>query len=133
MAIGWHFVFPINKALWTSSFVLVTAGLALLSFAVLYEIADVRGKTRWGKPFEALGQNAIAAYVCHILFLKIQNLIHIPRPDGSPGNLRFFITDHLFAHWLSPEGASLAYAVVYTGIWICVFTVLSRRKIILKV
>jgi len=132
LGIGWNFIFPINKALWTSSFVLVTTGLALLCFALLYEGVDVRGWKNWGKPFEALGQNAIAAYVLHIVFLKIQNLIHIPRPDGSPGNLRFYITDHLFAPRLSSESASLAYASVYTVFWIVVFRALARRKIILK-
>jgi predicted acyltransferase len=131
--VAWHFHFPINKALWTSSFVLVTSGLALLCFALLYQIVDVHGWKNGGKPFEALGQNAIAAYVAHIFFLKVQNLIHMPRPNGSPGNLRFFITDHVFAPWLSAKSASAAYGLVYTGLWLCVFTVLSRRKIILKI
>jgi len=129
----WHKVFPINKALWTSSFVLITSGFALLLFSLLYEIFDVRRVRYLGKPFEALGQNAIAAYVVHILCLKIQNLIHIARPDGSAGNLRFYITDHLFGTWMSPQKASLSYALGYTALWMLVFFELSRRRIAIKV
>jgi predicted acyltransferase len=130
----WEQQFPLNKALWSSSFVLVTAGFALLVFAGLYACVEIRGWKDWGKPFEALGQNAIAAYMLHILFLKIQNLIHMPRPDGSMGNLRFFITDHLFRPLLpSPEAASFAYALCYTLLWISVFWFLSRRRIAIKI
>jgi predicted acyltransferase len=64
--------------------------------------------------------------------LKVQNLIHIPQPDGSPGNLRFFITQHLFG-WASPQNASLAYAMSYTLLWLVVFWTLYRKRIFIKI
>jgi predicted acyltransferase len=128
----WNASFPLNKALWTSSYVLFTGGLALILLAVCYWLIEVRGWRAWGRPFEILGVNAIAAYILHILFLKIQNLILMPQPDGAPGNLRFFITNHLFG-WASPKDASLLYALSYTFLWLGVFTVLYRKQIFIKI
>lgn len=130
---AWAHWFPINKALWTSSYVLLTSGLALYVFALCYWLFDMRQLRRWAEPFQVFGLNAIAIYVLHIFFLKIQNRIHIHRPNGQPGNLRFFITDHLFGSWASPEFASLLYALGYTMFWWWVFRELYRRKIFIKV
>ena len=65
----------------------------------------------------------------HILGLKIQNLIHIARPDGSAGNLRFFITDHAFRPWMSPQAASATYALLYTLGRTAIFWALWKRRI----
>jgi len=128
----WGYVFPINKALWTSSYVLVSTGWALVLLSLCYWLIEILGWKRWAKPFEVFGTNAIAAYFLHVLFLKIQNLIRLPRLDGSPGNLRLFITDHLFSGWLSPPNASLAYAVCYTLFWLFICWNLYRRKLFIK-
>ncbi len=128
----WGQYFPINKALWTSSYVLVTTGWALVLFSFIYMAIEIAGWKKWSKPFEVFGVNAIAAYVLHVFFLKIQNRIPMPRIDGTPGNLRFFITDHLFSPWLSANAASLAYALSYTLMWLVVFSILYRKKIFLK-
>jgi len=60
-AIGelWGLVFPINKALWTSSFVLVTSGWALVILAVLTYLIDMKSYKRWSAPFVVFGANAI--------------------------------------------------------------------------
>jgi predicted acyltransferase len=131
---GWHWDpwFPINKPLWTSSYVLWTGGLALYLLAACYWLIEIKNWRRWSKPFEVLGVNAIAAYLLHVLFLKIQNLIHVPRLDGTPGNLRFFITEHLFG-WASLQNASLFYALSYTLLWLAVLWTLHRRKIYIKI
>src|SRR5439155_12201153 len=107
----WGQFLPVNKALWTSSYVLVTAGWALIIFGLCYWIIEIVGWKRWSKPFEVFGVNAIGAYFLHVFFLKVQNRIPLPRLDGTPGNLRFFLTQHLFSPWLSPQNASLAYAL----------------------
>src|SRR5258706_8673794 len=128
----WGQYFPINKALWTSSYVLVTTGLALLVFGACYWVIEVKGWRRWSKPFEIFGINAIAAYVLHVFFLKVQNLIHITQADGSVINLRFYITQHLFG-WASPPNASLFYALAYTLLWWAFLSALYRRKIFIKI
>jgi predicted acyltransferase len=128
----WDRSFPINKALWTSSYVLWTAGMALIVLAILYWAIEIQGWRRWSKPLEIFGINAIAAYLLHVLFLKIQNLIHIPQLDGTAGNLRFYLTQTLFG-WTSLKNASLLYAMSYTLLWLGVLWVLYRRKIIIKI
>ena len=129
----WGYFFPINKALWTSSYVLVTAGWALVLFSLCYWLIEIRGWRRWSKPLEVFGVNALAAYVLHVFFLKVQNRISMPRLDGSAGNLRFFITDHLFGTWLNPMNASLAYAVGYVLLWLLLFWNFYRRKVFIKI
>jgi predicted acyltransferase len=62
-AVALESVIPINKALWTTSFVLLMAGLASICFAVWYWVADIRGWGQWFKPLEVYGMNAIAAYI----------------------------------------------------------------------
>ncbi|HKJ93824.1 MAG TPA: DUF5009 domain-containing protein, partial [Longimicrobiales bacterium] len=64
LALGWLWglVFPINKSLWTSSYVLFTSGFALVLLAACYWAIDIRGWRRWATPFVAFGMNAIAAY-----------------------------------------------------------------------
>ena len=131
----WGEYFPINKALWTSSYVLVTTGWALVVFSICYWLIDIQGWKKWSKPFEVFGTNAIAAYFLHVFFLKVQNRIPMPNPDGSPGgNLRFFITDHLFSTWLSPQNASLAYALCYMPLlWLAICWNFYRRKLFVKI
>src|SRR5690606_3520837 len=59
----WNYIFPINKNLWTSSFVLVTSGLAAMILAVSMFFVDLRGNIKFTKPGIVFGSNAIAVYV----------------------------------------------------------------------
>ncbi len=59
----WSLVFPINKSLWTSSYVLLSAGIACLVLAATNWLVDVKGYRRWTWPFLVSGTNTIAAYV----------------------------------------------------------------------
>lgn len=63
----WGTFFPINKSLWTSSFVLLAGGIGFLLFALFYYIIDVRGCTRWVRPLEAVGKNSITVYMMQAL------------------------------------------------------------------
>lgn len=59
----WNFIYPINKALWSSSFVLAVAGYSLIMFALFYYIIDVRGWKRWDFYFKVIGMNSILIYM----------------------------------------------------------------------
>lgn len=123
----WSLWFPLNKALWTSSFVIYTGGWAALCLAVCYWVVDVRG-FKWGlEPFEALGANAIMAYVGHLLVLKF--LVYTKVGGVS---LRLLVAGALFGGWLSPKAASLAFAVTHAALWAAALTPLYRRRIFLK-
>lgn len=115
----WSFSFPLNKNLWTSSYVLWSGGLALLVFTACFALVDIKQWRFWSKPFLLFGQNAMLIYMLHILFLKIQALILIQNMEGTRMNLRLYLTDILFGHFPS-EIASLCYAITYTFLWLLV-------------
>lgn len=123
----WSFWFPLNKALWTSSFVLYTGGWAALCLAACYWAVDVRGMKRGKEPFEALGSNAILAYVGHLLVLKF--LVYTKVGGVS---LRLLVAGALFGGWLPPKAASLAFAVSHAALWAAALTPLYRRRVFLK-
>jgi predicted acyltransferase len=129
----WNRIFPINKALWTSSYVLFTAGLGLLLFALCYWLVDLRGVRRWAWPFVIFGVNALALFILSGMMADILTEIHLSLPDGTTETLRSFLYRRLFTSWLDPLNASLAYAVSYVLFWWGVMLVLYRRKIFLRV
>ena len=121
--------FPINKKLWTSSYVLFTAGLALLCLALCYWILDIKQRLNyWTKPFLIFGMNAIAAYVFAELISHMLDNMHV-------GSLTWqeFVYQHLFAHLASPMNASLIYGLCYVFVCWAAMWVLYRTKIFLKI
>jgi len=129
----WNSWFPINKALWTSSYVLFTAGMALQLLALCYWLIEIKNYRAWSKPFVIFGVNAIALFVGSALLARMMNLWCVPRLNGKLGTSKTFIYEHLFASWASPVNASLFYAIVYVLFWLGVLTILYRKKIFIKV
>ena len=130
VAVGWAWnsFFPINKALWTSSYVLFTGGLALQFLAFCYWLIDIQGYRRWAKPFEVFGMNAIALYVGAGLMASLFGEIKVG--DTTLGG---WIYEHLFASWASPINASLAFAIAFVVVWEALMWILYRRKIFLRI
>jgi predicted acyltransferase len=131
LGIVWATVFPINKNLWTSSYVVFTSGMACHFLAVCYWLVDVRHYRRWSVPFLVFGTNAIAAFFLSSLGARILNIVRVGSGDGVP--LKVWIYDTLFAPLAAPVNASLAFALAYTGFWLGVMAVLYRRRIFIKV
>ncbi len=125
---AWNAFFPINKALWTSSYVLFTGGLALQFLAFCYWLIDIKGYRRWAKPFEVFGLNAIALYVVADLIAVSLGLIKV-----GEGSLGGWIYDRVFASWASPVNASLAFAICFVLVCLVLMWILYRRRIFLKV
>ena len=124
----WGFVFPINKALWTSSFVLVTAGWALLALAVIYYVSDVRGLV-WGKVFIYAGANALALYFLSSFFAKVFGLIRV-----GDTSLHGWIYGTVYEHDFLPDRlSSLLYALTLVAIYLAIGTFLYQRRIFIKV
>jgi predicted acyltransferase len=130
---AWNYWFPINKALWTSSYVLFTAGLALELLALCYWLLDVKGYRRWAKPFIIFGTNALALYFLAELFANIIGVVSFTRAGGDRVALQTLIYEHLFASWAAPKNASLAFAVGTVLFWLGVMSLLYRRRIFIKV
>ena len=140
----WNPWFPINKSLWTSSYVFFTGGLALQFLALCYWLIDIRGSKWWTKPFVIFGVNAIVLFVgtgvmarlmgMNYGFMgRLSSLLHITKPDGSPQALQPFIYNHLFASWLSPNNASLAFAISFILLWLFLMWLLFRKNVIIKI
>jgi predicted acyltransferase len=125
---GWNAYFPINKALWTSSYVLFTGGLALQFLSLCYWLIDIKGYRKWAKPFEIFGVNAIALYVGSGI---MADLFGVLRVQGQP--LGAWIYNHAFASWLSDVNASLAFAIAFVLFWLGLMWLLWRRRIYIKV
>jgi predicted acyltransferase len=122
--------FPINKKLWTSSYVLLTAGLALVCLAASYWIVDTKKlRGRWTSFFQVFGMNAIAAYV----FAEI--ISHCLDRFSAGGGVTWqeWLYQHTFAPLFSPTQASFLYGISYLLLCWLAMWVLYRKKIFLKI
>jgi predicted acyltransferase len=129
----WNAWFPINKSLWTSSYVFFTGGLALQFLALCYWLIDIKGYKAWTKPFVIFGVNAIVLFVGTGLMARTLTLIKFSRPDGSRQSLHNVIYGHAFASWLPPVNASLAFAISFILLWLFFMWLLYRKRIIIKI
>jgi predicted acyltransferase len=126
---GW---FPINKALWTGSFAVFTAGMGLQLLALCYWLIEIQGWRRWATPFVIFGRNSITVYVLSGLLAKIMSLVKVASVDGRATDLKTFVFDHAFASWASPMNASLLFAIAYVLFWLAVMSLLHWKKIYIR-
>ncbi len=129
----WDGVFPMNKALWTSSYVLFAGGLALTFFTMCYWIIDVQGYKKWAKPFEVYGMNAITVFFASGIIGRLMYIIKMTDSSGAEVTLKTWIFNTFYLSWLEPVNASLLYAIVYIGIWLGLMWILYAKKIFIKV
>lgn len=115
--------FPINKNLWTSTYVLFTAGLALLLSAATFFLVDIKKTDGWTRPFVIFGTNAIFAYFGSSLMAKILII-----SGWQPWLYR-----RLFDSWLPDYVASFAWALAFVVLWWGLTALLYRRRIFIKV
>lgn len=126
----WNWFFPINKNLWTSSFVLYTAGLDAMLLAFLYFLVDILGYTKWAKPFVVFGSNAIAAYLASEIFY---DLIYYKIGGESGQSLNDLIIQAILPTGISPELLSLLWALAYVGLCYIPVYWMYTKKIFLKI
>ncbi len=130
----WNTWFPINKALWTSSYVLYAGGLALGLLALLYWLCDERGYRRGVGPALAFGVNAIAVFFFSAILSRTFGLLRLPAPAGTLVGLKEWLYEWGIAPFFSdPRNASLAGAVVCLLIWWGVLSFLRRQHWVWKV
>ncbi|ERM84593.1 hypothetical protein P872_24560 [Rhodonellum psychrophilum GCM71 = DSM 17998] len=128
LSLVWHLSFPINKKIWTSSYVLLTVGYDLILIGVLIYIIEVWKKKKWTYFFVVFGRNPLILYILSGILISILGII--PMGDQS---LRGYIYEQGFLRWLSFKDASLMFALVYTAtIWLIGFW-MDQKKIYIKV
>ncbi len=118
----WHLQFPIIKKLWTSSYVLFTAGISAVLTAFFYQMIDIRRKRRWCQPFVWIGMNAITIYLL-VHFVKL----HAIAGCFTGGEVH----KTLESAWHGLGDLATALLALAFAVWICRFLVV--RKIFLKV
>ncbi|MDF7813711.1 heparan-alpha-glucosaminide N-acetyltransferase domain-containing protein [Hymenobacter sp. YC55] len=126
----WNGWFPINKALWTSSFVLYAGGLAMATLAGLYWLTDVQGYRRFTTPALVYGVNAITVFFLSAIVAKSLNSIEV---TGAHVPLKTWLYTTFFTPYFSPINASLAGAIVCVLIWLGILWVMYKKQIIIKV
>ncbi len=133
----WAEVFPLNKNLWTSSYVLYTTGWALGLFGFCYWLVDLRGRRGWTKPFVAYGMNAIVIYAGGSFLSLLTLAVKWTGPDGAPVTLKTWLYERLFASWIpaltNAQVASAAYGVAWVVLMGVVAWVLYKKKIFVKI
>lgn len=133
LGLTWDLAFPINKKIWTSSYVLYVGGVAMLCLGVIYWLIDVLGYRRgWTKPFVVYGTNPLFAYVLSGLLVKTAINIKWETPEGTV-NLWSWIYQQGFERFLSPYNASLAFAIANVLVGLAAVWVLYRKRIFIKV
>ena len=130
----WSRTFPINKSLWTGSYVIFSAGIACLVLALIYWLVDMNGHRGWARPFLVFGTNSITAYWLSSLLAILLDWIVIAGPAGGEALvLKAYLYETFLASWLWPANASLAYAVMYVLLWLGLLSILYRRRIVIKI
>lgn len=129
----WHFLFPINKNLWTSSYVLFTAGFACLLLALCYWLIDVKGWKSWAAPFVWYGMNPLALFVFSGLLAKMMGIWKVAGMSTDLIAVKTHIYANFFAPLGSPKNSSLLFALAYVGFWLAIAWILYRRKIFIKI
>ena len=115
-------VMPINKNLWTSSYSVFMAGMAMVVFGCFYWLIDCNGYRRWSQPFVVYGMNAIAMFVLSGLVARLLSLAGLRRP----------LYENVFVPLAAPINASLLYAVANVVFFYLIAWVMYRQKIFVK-
>jgi predicted acyltransferase len=131
--LAWSLVFPINKALWTSSYVLYAGGIAMQFLAACYWLIDVQGIKKWSTPFIYYGTNAIFVFVASGLLAKFLLRTKIQIEPEKEISLWSYLYQNFYASWLNPMNASLAFAVTLILLFLVILWQMYKRKIFVKV
>ncbi|MFN7516922.1 MAG: acyltransferase family protein [Dolichospermum sp.] len=132
IAIIWDVVFPINKKIWTSSYVLYTTGWALMLLAACYEMIEVRLIKRWSKPFEIMGLNAIALFVASVILIKITVKTQIGTGENAI-SIYNWIYQNIFASWAGNFNGSFLFALVTALFWYSIAVLMYEKRWFIKV
>jgi predicted acyltransferase len=127
----WSNFLPMNKNLWTSSYVLFMAGWALVVFAACYELVDVRQIGLTGCPLEILGLNALFAFVGSVLMIKVIYFNNIDGCGDKATNVYSFLRNTLFG-WSGEANSAVLFALATVLLWMLICLGMYRRSWFIK-
>lgn len=128
-----HPFFPINKNLWTSTYVLFTGGFAMALLALCYWVLDIRGWRRWATPLLVFGTNSILSFTLSTWVAKCSVVFKTMRAGGKLVTWHAYVYDRFFVPLASPKNASLLFAVAYLLLWLLLMWPFYRRRIFIKI
>jgi predicted acyltransferase len=128
----WDWVFPINKNLWTSSYVLFTAGFACVALATSIWLIDLLGVKRWSKPFAIYGLNPLVAFVGSGLMARLIDSLIKVNYNGKPTSIHQLTYAIAFEPFFAPKFASLLWAICFVAFWLGVLWLLYRKNIVIR-
>lgn len=128
----WNWAFPINKNLWTSSYVVFAAGVAMLALATASWVIDIKRVRWWTGPWVTYGLNPLAAFLGSGAMARALIRLHV-EVGGESISVKEAVYTRGFASWLPLVNASLAYAVTFVALWYLILLGLERRGWILKI
>lgn len=123
---------PINKKIWSSTFVLTTTGFAAQLLGLLIWIIDINKQEKWSRFFHAFGVNPLFVYVLAGVLANIIGYVKIPYQDGTT-TLKYYIANVLIQPWAGDYFGSLLYALVFVTICWAAGYVLYKKKIFIKI
>ena len=130
----WNLIFPINKPLWTSSYVCFAGGIATLTLALCIELIDARGYRAWTAPFVHFGTNPLVVYVFSGVIVKLA--LYVFRWENAAGksvNLYGWLWENVYAAAIPyPKVASLAFALSVVFVCWLLAVGLYRRRVFVK-
>ena len=130
----WDIYFPINKALWTSSYVLYTAGLATLILMIFYWLIDIKGWKRWSEFFVVYGVNPLFAFTLSGVWAKtLYKIIKFQDADGDMTTGYSWLYKNIFVPIGGPLHGSFLFAVSHIIIFWLILLILYKRKIFIKI
>ncbi|MCX6560140.1 MAG: heparan-alpha-glucosaminide N-acetyltransferase domain-containing protein [Candidatus Aminicenantes bacterium] len=130
LALGRYWI-PINKPLWTSSYVVFTAGAALILFSLMFTLLEGSRWTGWAWPFRVLGTNAILVFAGSAIMVKTILLIKIPDAGKTVSPITW-LYDHALSPLAGPYLGSLIYPIALILFWVVLIWPLYRHKIFIK-
>ena len=134
IAIGlvWALVFPINKSLWTCSYVLLSSGCSLILFGLIIELVQKSGRRYWANPFIALGSNPLIIYAFSILWANTLWMLIISDTQGNKWEGYDWVYNFLFQPWAGNYFGSLMFGITNAAIFTLIALFLHQKKIYIK-
>lgn len=133
LGLCFNFFFPINKSLWSSSYVLITGGLATVFFSILYWLIDVKKYKIGVTFFLVFGLNAITVFFGSAIISKLFNIPCVPKNGESIGIKEFLYQTFFVPYINNPYLASLAGALTFIMIWYVVLWVMRKKNVFIKI
>jgi predicted acyltransferase len=127
-----HRFFPINKQLWTSTYVLFTAGGAFVVLGVCFVLVDSLGIKKWAYPFLVFGTNAITVYVGSSFTAKMMSIVTVSS-GGKAIPINTFIYQTFLRPYVGDFLGSLIFPLILLSVWFLILWPLYKKRIFIKI